>query len=79
LVAAIAVAVLALPVRHRLTEWADRLIGGRGRSTAEVGTTFSARMSRAVPMDELLLQLVESLRASVASAGAEISAAGALR
>jgi signal transduction histidine kinase len=72
LVAAIVVAVLAVPVRDRLTGWADRLIGGRARSTEEVVTTFGARMSRAVPMDEPLLQLVESLRGSVAGAGAEI-------
>jgi signal transduction histidine kinase len=72
LVAAIVVAILARPVRDRLNGWTDRLIGGRNRSTEEVVTTFSARMSRAVPMDELLLQLVESLRASAAGAGAEI-------
>jgi signal transduction histidine kinase len=72
LVAAIVVAILARPVRDRLTGLADRIIGGRNRSTEEVVTTFSARMSRAVPMDELLLQLVESLRSSAAGAGAEV-------
>jgi signal transduction histidine kinase len=35
-------------------------------------TGFGARMSRAVPMDELMLQLVESLQSSIAPAGAEI-------
>jgi signal transduction histidine kinase len=72
LAAAIVVAVLALPVRNRLVGWASVLVGRQDRSTEEVVTTFSARMSRAVPMDELLLQLAESLRASVAGAGAEI-------
>ena len=72
LAAAIAVALLALPVRNRLIALATAVVGKSTRSTEEVASTFSARMSRAVPMDELLLQLAESLRASVADAGAEI-------
>jgi signal transduction histidine kinase len=72
LAAAIVVAVLALPVRERLVTMASALVGDRTQSTEEVVKTFGARMSRAVPMDELLLQLVETLRASVAGAGAEI-------
>ena len=72
LAAAIAVALLALPVRSRLLGIASALVGPGTRSAEEVASTFSARMSRAVPMDELLLQLVESLRASIAGAGAEI-------
>jgi signal transduction histidine kinase len=72
LAAAIAVALLALPVRSRLLTLAAALVGTSARSAEEVATAFSARMSRAVPMDELMLQLAESLRASVAGAGAEI-------
>ena len=72
LAAALIVAVLALPVRRRLVGLADSLVGRRDPSTDEVATAFTARMSRAVPMDELLLQLVESLRATVAGATAEI-------
>jgi signal transduction histidine kinase len=72
LAAAIAVALLALPVRNRLIGIATAVVGKSTRSTEEVANTFSARMSRAVPMDELLLQLVESLRISVADAGAEV-------
>jgi signal transduction histidine kinase len=72
LVAALIVAMLAVPVRHRLTRAADVLVGGREPSSDEVVTAFGARMSRAVPMDELMLQLVESLRATMASGGAEI-------
>jgi signal transduction histidine kinase len=72
LVAAIVVAVLALPMRARLVARASVLVSDRTRSTEEVVKTFAAKMSRAVPMDELLLQLVESLRATVAGAGAEI-------
>jgi signal transduction histidine kinase len=72
LVAALIVAMLAVPVRHRLIRAADGLVGGREPSSDEVVTAFGARMSRAVPMDELMLQLVESLRATMASGGAEI-------
>jgi signal transduction histidine kinase len=72
LAAALVVAALAVPVRRRLTAFAARLIGATEPSTDEVVSGFGARMSRAVPMDELMLQLVESLRASVAPAGAEI-------
>jgi signal transduction histidine kinase len=72
LAAAVVVAVLALPVRRRLVGVADTFIGNRDPSTDEVATAFSARMSRAVPMDELLLQLAESLRATGAGVTAEI-------
>ncbi|MDQ2749300.1 MAG: histidine kinase [Actinomycetota bacterium] len=72
LVAALIVAMLAVPVRHRLIRGADTLVGGREPSSDEVVTAFGARMSRAVPMDELMLQLVESLRATMARGGAEI-------
>ncbi len=66
LIAALVVAVLAVPVRHRLVTAAGRFVSDRDASTDEVVTTFGARMSRSVPMDELLLQLAESLHASIA-------------
>ena len=72
LAAAVLVAVLALPVRHRLVTFAVGLVGGRETSAEQVVTTFGARMSRAVPMDEVMLQLAESLRATLAGGGAEI-------
>jgi signal transduction histidine kinase len=72
LAAATVVSVLALPVRRRLVGLAELAIGSRDASTEEVVTAFGARMSRAVPMDELLLQLAESLRATVTGATAEI-------
>ena len=70
--AALVVAVLALPVRQRLSGFATELVGRREASAEEVVATFGARMSRAVPMDELMLQLAESLKATIAPAGAEI-------
>jgi signal transduction histidine kinase len=71
IVAAIVVAVLALPARARLLASARALVGrdtGRGDEMA----SFGSRMTRAVPMDELLLQLAESLRDTLAPGGAEV-------
>jgi signal transduction histidine kinase len=72
LAAAAAVAVLALPVRARLLELTGRLLHRDGATAEEIVTGFGARMTRAVPMDELLLQLAESLRGTLGPAGAEI-------
>jgi signal transduction histidine kinase len=72
MLAAIVAVLLVGPVRRRvgrLTEtWAD---DGVRRSTAAI-ETFGTRMTRAVPMDELLLQLAETLHESIAPAGAEL-------
>ena len=72
LAAAVAVALLAGPLRRRLATISDAVIGERVPSTEEVANAFVGRMSRAVPMDELLLQLAESLRATVPGTVAEI-------
>jgi signal transduction histidine kinase len=72
LVAAVVLAVLAVPTRHRLLALGTALVGGRVEGPERVLTGFGARMSRAIPMDELLLQLAESLHATVAPAGAEV-------
>jgi signal transduction histidine kinase len=72
LVAAIVAAALAAPVRHRVRARAAERVGGAMESTGHALGTFGARMSRAVPMDELMLQLAETLRDSVAPVGAEI-------
>jgi signal transduction histidine kinase len=61
IVAAIVVAVLVVPVRTRLVELAEALVGHRSGPPGAM-TSFGARMTRAVPLDELLLQLAESLR-----------------
>lgn len=72
LVAAAVVALFAVPVRHRLLQLGDDLVGGREPSRSDVVSGFGARMTRAVPMDELMLQLVESLHETIAPGGAEI-------
>ncbi len=72
MMAAIVVAILALPVRSRLREVAERLVPGPAVRPQQALDNLSARMTRAVPMDELLLQMAETLRASTAPAGAEV-------
>jgi signal transduction histidine kinase len=72
-VAAAAVAcVLAFPARLRLEEWSNQRVYGERHSPDEALRTFGGRMSRAVPMDELLLQLVESLKKTMHLTAAEI-------
>ncbi len=70
--AALVIAVLALPIRARLVALGRSIVGRAGQPATNVLSSFSARMSRAVPMDELLLQLAESLQATLGSAGAEV-------
>jgi signal transduction histidine kinase len=71
-IAALTAVVLALPVRARLLAL-GRSVLRRDRTTPEEAlTSFGARMSRAVPFDELLLQLAESLHATLGTAGAEV-------
>ena len=66
MVAAGLAAILALPARRRLEEIANQRVYGERRAPDEALKTFASRMSRAVPMDELLLQLAESLRKTMA-------------
>jgi tRNA A37 threonylcarbamoyladenosine synthetase subunit TsaC/SUA5/YrdC len=51
---------------------ATSFIYGAREAPDEVVRTFGTRLTRAIPMDELLLQLVESLRKTLCSASAEI-------
>ncbi|MEV1179130.1 histidine kinase, partial [Nonomuraea sp. NPDC049784] len=71
-VAALIAVVLALPLRFRLVSMGQSMLGRRGQTPEEALASFGARMSRAVPFDELLLQLVESLRATLGPQGAEV-------
>lgn len=75
LAAAIA-AVCYVPARQRLTELATGLVYGEREAPDEVLRTFGSRLTRAIPMDELLLQLVESLRRTMALSAAEIWTGG---
>ncbi|HJQ04210.1 MAG TPA: histidine kinase [Nocardioides sp.] len=79
IVAAVVAAGLVPPARHQVRAWITSLLDARTPSTAEVVGTFGTRMSRAVPMDELLLQLVESLRETVPGTRAEVWTGSAAR
>lgn len=72
LMAAVVVAVLALPVRQRCLGIGATVTGARSVIAEQSLSTFGARMTRAIPMDELLLQVAESLHATIAGSGAEI-------
>jgi signal transduction histidine kinase len=70
---AAAVASLAyVPARERLSESANRLVYGERHPPDEVLRTWGSRLSRSIPMDELLLQLAESLRKVLVLRRAEI-------
>jgi len=71
--AAAAIATLFYgPARQRLSQMANRLVYGEREAPDTVLRTFGSRLSRAVPMDELLLQVAESLRKTLALSAAEV-------
>jgi hypothetical protein len=72
MVAAVVAAAVYLPARTRLSETANRLVYGEREAPDTVLRTFGSRLSRAIPMDELLLQLAESLRKTMALGAAEV-------
>ncbi|SDU88970.1 sensor histidine kinase [Jiangella alkaliphila] len=72
MLAALTAVVLAEPVRGRLRELAEQWAGRPQRPAASALETFGSRMTRAVPMDELLLQLAETLRSTLGPLGAEV-------
>jgi signal transduction histidine kinase len=72
LAAAAVAALLTVPARRRLEEVANQRVYGDRRAPDEPLRTFAGRMSRAVPLDELLLQLAESLHKSLRLSGAEV-------
>jgi signal transduction histidine kinase len=65
-------AVLYQPVRARLERAAERLVGAGPEAPSEVLRTLGARLSRAVPLDEMLLELAESLCRSLELEAAEV-------
>jgi signal transduction histidine kinase len=65
-------ALLYGPTRRRLDALADRLLYGERESPDAVVRAFGSRLSRAVPLEELLLQLVELLRGHLRFEAAEI-------
>ncbi len=76
MVAAAVATVLYVPARTRLAEAANRLVYGERTAPDEVLRTFGSRLTRAIPMDELLLQLAESLRKTMSLRRAEVWTGG---
>ena len=71
--AASAVAALVYgPARDRLAQYANHIVYGEREAPDAVLRTFGSRLSRAIPMDELLLQVAESLRKTLALSSAEV-------
>jgi signal transduction histidine kinase len=72
MLAAAVAAVGYLPARDRFIASATRFVYGAREAPDEVLRTFGSRLTRAIPMDELLLQLAESLRKTMTLVSAEI-------
>jgi len=70
---AAALAALAwVPARVRLTDLATRRVYCERHAPDEVLRTFGSRLTRALPLDELLLQLAESLKKTMTLDVAEV-------
>ena len=72
MLAAAVAAVGYLPARDRLLASATRFVYGAREAPDEALRTFGSRLTRAIPMDELLLQLAESLRKTMSLTRAEV-------
>ncbi|MEX0663775.1 MAG: histidine kinase [Acidimicrobiia bacterium] len=72
MLAAALAALLWVPTRERLDDFATRRVYGERHAPDEVLRTFGSRLTRALPLDELLLQLAESLKATMALERAEV-------
>ncbi len=81
MLAAAVAALLWVPARERLTEFATQRVYGERHAPDEALRTFGSRLTRALPLDELLLQLAESLQKTMGLERAEVwtrSAGGGL-
>ncbi|HEX4493585.1 MAG TPA: histidine kinase [Acidimicrobiia bacterium] len=72
MIAAAIAAIAYVPVRNRLSDFATQRVYGGRRAPDEALQTFGARMSRAIALDELMLQLAESLQRSLRLTTAEV-------
>ena len=72
MLAAAVAALLWIPMRQRLTDFATRRVYGERHAPDEVIRTFGSRLTRALPLDELLLQLAESLKKTMTLSVAEV-------
>ncbi len=72
MVAAAGAAIVYQPARAWLTDRANRVVYGERVSPDEALRTWGLRLTRAIPLDELLLQLAETLRKSMQLSSAQI-------
>ena len=72
MIAAGVAAIGYVPARDRLADFANRLVYGERTAPDHMLRTFGQRMTRAIPLDELLLQLVESFRKTMHLKSAEV-------
>ncbi len=72
MLAAAVAALLYLPARERLARFSNRMVYGEREAPDQVVKTFGSRLSRSIPLDELLLQVAESLCKSLSLTSAEI-------
>ena len=72
MLAAAGTAIAYQPARSWLTDRANRVVYGERVSPDEALRTWGARLTRAIPLDELLLQLAEALRKSMQLRSAQI-------
>jgi signal transduction histidine kinase len=72
MVAAAVSALLFLPARDRLAAVATRLVYDEPRDPTDALDSFGTRLTRALPMDELLLQLAELLRKHMSALRVEV-------
>jgi signal transduction histidine kinase len=70
--AAAVAALLHPPAQRRLARFAARCVYGERQQPDDTLRTFGSRLSRAVPLDELLLQMAESLQRSMGLSAAEV-------
>jgi signal transduction histidine kinase len=72
MVAAAVAALLYQPGRSRLEQVAESVLPAERRPTGDVLTAFAGQLSRAVPLDQLLLDLAEALRRGLVLEAAEV-------
>jgi signal transduction histidine kinase len=72
MVAAGVAALLYAPARERIARSANKLVYGEREPPDRALRSFGSRLSRAIPLDELLLQLAESLRKTLLLSAAEV-------
>jgi signal transduction histidine kinase len=72
MLAAAGAALAYQPARGWLTDRANRVVYGERVSPDEALRTWGMRLTRAIPLDELLLQLAETLRKSMQLRSAQI-------